>query len=318
MLTDQNPNLGRRALLSGALLGITGLGLSACGSSGGALSSVATTPQASVPATTDAVPAVSTGGGVFEKLEQQYQANLGVYAMDTDSGQIVAYRADERFAMCSTYKLLAVGAVLDNGTDGLTEQLSYTKDDLVEGSPITQGHTSMSLGDLCAAALQYSDNTAANLILDYLGGPNQVTQFAQALGDQTTRLDRIEPELNEAAPGDDQDTTTPEMIGNDLFSLLAGGSLSEVGARKLKEWMLGNTTGDGRIRAGVPNGWKVADKTGTGFYGTANDVAVVYPKGGKAPIVISIFSSKDTKKADADEQLLAEATTAALAALKTA
>lgn len=320
-LTDQNPNLGRRALLGGALLGFTGLALSACGSSGGSVTAAAATPPASDPATatTTAVPAVSSGGDVFKKLEEHYQANLGVYAMDTGSGQIVAYRADERFAMCSTFKILAVAAVLDNnGTDGLSEEIGYTKADLVDGSPITKGKTSMSLGDLCAAALQYSDNTAGNLILNYLGGPDAVTQFAQALGDSTTRLDRTEPELNAAEPGDEQDTTTPELIGNDLYSLLAGGSLSEVAQRQLKTWMIGNTTGDARVRAGVPNGWKVADKTGSGLYGTANDVALVYPKGGKAPIVISIFSNKDTKKADYDEQLLADATTAALEALKAA
>lgn len=178
--------------------------------------------------------------------------------------------------MCSTFKILAVAAVLDGGIDDLDQQISYTQADLVDYSPVTEQHTSMSLGDLCAAALQQSDNTAANLLLDRVGGPDAVTDLARGLGDKMTRLDRIEPELNEAKPNDERDTSTPEMMGNNLYALLTGERLSEVARRRLKNWMLGNTTGDERIRAAVPKSWKVADKTGSGSYATANDVALIY------------------------------------------
>ncbi len=317
----QIPTINRRGLLSGALLGLSGLGLAACSSS----------PEASVaPAQPSAAPAKATPSNaaetpepqdesqaVFEELEKTYQARLGVYALDTGSGQSLGYHAGELFAMCSTFKLLAVGAVLgEAGVDGLSQEITWTAEDRVPHDPVTQGRTSMSLGELCQAALQQSDGTAANLLLGEIGGPGGVTDFARSLGDRTTRLDRMEPDLAAAVPGDERDTSTPEALGNDLFTLLEGEVLAEVERRRLKEWMLGNTTGDNRIRAGVPNGWKVADKTGSGSYGTANDIALLYPKGDRAPIVLAIMSTKEKKNAERDEKLLEEATRAALAALR--
>lgn len=318
-LTQQNPMIGRRGLLGGALLGIAGLGLSACGST--SESAVGTAPAATTaePAEVAATEKAEDDGStaIFRDLEQSYGARLGVYALDTDSGKSLGYQADEVFAMCSTFKILAVGAVLAQiGVDKLSDQVEYTKEDMVAFSPVTKGQTSMSLGDLCAAALQQSDNTAANLLVREVGGPQAVTQFARALGDKVTRLDRLEPELNEAVPGDERDTSNPEMLGNDLYTLVDGDALNEVARRKLKDWLLGNTTGGKRIRAGVPKGWEVADKTGSGSYGSAHDIALLYPKGNKAPIVLAIMSSRENKDDGYNEKLLADATRTALEALR--
>nr|WP_269330169.1 class A beta-lactamase [Kineosporia babensis] len=323
-LRHQIPTINRRSLLSGAVLGLTGLVITACGSSSDDADDAADAPtSAANPSTAPAeTTAESTqaqdeaGKAEFAELEKTYDARLGVYALDTGSGQAVAYQSGDLFAMCSTFKVLAVGTVLSEiGLDRLDEQVKYTAADRVPNSPVTQGSTSMSLGELCQAALQQSDNTAANLVVQQVGGPEGVTQFARALGDEVTRLDRLEPELNESTPGDERDTSSPEMMGSDLFTLLEGDTLAEEARAQLKDWLLGNTTGANRIRAAVPKGWKVADKTGSGSYGTANDIALVYPKGDQAPIVLSIMSSKDKKNADRDEKLIEEAARVALEAL---
>ncbi|GLY14532.1 hypothetical protein Kisp01_15470 [Kineosporia sp. NBRC 101677] len=315
-LRHQVPTIDRRGLLGGALVGLTGLALAACGSSDDAAATPpATTSTSSPTPTTTASAAPSTA--VFTELEETYEARLGLYAVDTDSGRDIAYRADELFAMCSTFKFLAAATVLSAvGVPGLSEQISYTEEDMVDFSPVTEGKTSMSLGELCQAALQESDNTAGNLLLAKVGGTQGVNRFVQSLGDKVTRLDRIEPDLNEAVPGDERDTSNVQMLGLDLYMLLEGDALPEAARRRLKQWMQGSNTGGERIRAAVPKGWKVAGKTGTGSYGTANDIALVYPKGGRAPIVISIMSDKSGKNAEPDEKLLEEAARAALEAVQ--
>lgn len=317
-LRHQIPTIDRRGLLGGALLGLTGLALAACGSSssdGAAAPPATTTSTTTAASATPAKAAPSTA--VFTELEETYEARLGLYAVDTGSGRDVAYRADELFAMCSTFKFLAAAAVLSAvGVPGLTEKISYTQDDVVDFSPVTEGRTSMTLGELCQAALQESDNTAANLLLEKVGGPEGVNGFVRGLGDRVTHLDRIEPELNEAAPGDQRDTSNAQMMGLDLYTLLESDGLPEEAGRKLKQWMQGSSTGGERIRAAVPKGWKVAGKTGTGSYGTANDIALVYPKGDRPPIVIAIMSDKSDENAEPDEKLLEEAARAALEAVQ--
>nr|4C75_A Chain A, BETA-LACTAMASE [synthetic construct]4C75_B Chain B, BETA-LACTAMASE [synthetic construct]4C75_C Chain C, BETA-LACTAMASE [synthetic construct]4C75_D Chain D, BETA-LACTAMASE [synthetic construct] len=247
----------------------------------------------------------------FAALEKQYGGRLGVYALDTGTGRTIAYRADERFPMCSTFKALAAAAVLaqvDAGKESLDRRITYTKDDLVDYSPVTEKHvgTGMTLAELCEAAITYSDNTAANLLLDEIGGPKGLTAFLRSIGDDVTRLDRWEPELNEALPGDPRDTTTPAAMAATLRALLLGDALSPASRAQLTDWMRGNTTGDKLIRAGLPAGWRVGDKTGTGSYGTRNDIAIIWPPN-RAPIVLAIYSTGSTADAKERNALIAEA-----------
>jgi beta-lactamase class A len=238
--------------------------------------------------------------------------------LDTGTGRTVTYQADERFAYCSTFKVLAAGILLQRTTDGqLDRVVSYGASVLVAHSPITSQHvgTGMTLRDLIAAALQYSDNTAGNLLLNQLGGPRGLQMALRGRGDTTTNVDRIEPALNEAIPGDTQDTSTSRALGTDLRRLLLGGMLP-IGRRQLlTSWLAGNTTGGPYIRAGVPSGWKVGDKTGNGGYGTRNDIAIAWPPSG-SPIVIAILSGRGSADASSDDALIADATKVGIAALR--
>jgi beta-lactamase class A len=207
---------------------------------------------------------------------------------------------DERFAMCSTFKLLAGAAVLarvDAGKERLDRRVAYAKSDLVTYSPVTEKHVGagMTLAELCEAAITVSDNTAGNLLLASLGGPQGFTDFARTLGDTMTRLDRIETALNEATPGDPRDTTTPAAMLANIRTLVLGDALTEPSRGQLKAWMLANKTGGGRLRAGLPGDWAVGDKTGSGEFGTTNDVGVIWPPG-RAPIVVTIYFT-ETKAA---------------------
>jgi beta-lactamase class A len=248
-------------------------------------------------------------------LERRYDARLGLYARNTATGRTLTNRPDERAAMCSTFKVYAAGALLRaRGLVGgyFDHVIHYRREDLVEYSPITGTRvgTGMTVGELCAAALQHSDNTAANLLLRELGGPWAIAPFARAIGDDKTRLDRWETELNSAIPGDPRDTTTPEAFATGLRNLLLGDALAAPERARLTEWMLGNTTGDERIRAGLPPDWRTADKTGGGnAYGVANDVAVTWTGSG-APIVLTLFTGRPQKTDEHDNALLAEATRA--------
>lgn len=237
-------------------------------------------------------------------LERSAGGRIGVVALDTASGQRIAHRPNERFAMCSTFKLLAAAAILkatDEGKESLDRFVSYTEKDLLAYAPVTKTHVKdggMRLGDLCAAALQQSDNTAANLLLRDLGGPAGLTRFARTLGDEATRLDRIEPELNTARPGDERDTTTPATMCEDLRRLLATDVLSSASRRQLESWLIGNTTGDAMIRGGVPKNWQVGDKTGRGANGTTNDIAILHPPG-RQPIFLAIYTVGSTVSEEA-------------------
>lgn len=252
------------------------------------------------------------------QVERHFHARLGVYAIDTGTGRTVTYRADERFAYASTAKALYSGILLKRSTDAqLDEVVHYRAADILDYAPITKEHvrTGMKLRDVIAAALRYSDNTAANLMLDRLGGPRQVQVALRGLGDRTTHTDRTEPSLNTAIPGDVRDTSTPRALGTDLRSFVLGDTLPPSRRALLTNWLVTNTTGDPYIRAGVPSGWKVGDKTGNGSYGTRNDIAVAWPPAG-SPITIAIQSSRSTKNATSDDALIADATKAALAALR--
>ncbi|GAA0940088.1 class A beta-lactamase BlaC [Pseudonocardia zijingensis] len=243
------------------------------------------------------------------ELERRFDARLGVYALDTGSGRELAHRADERFAMCSVFKALAAAAVLQRTPpEYLDHRVRFTEADVVDPSPIAQGRLAdgMTVRELCDAAVRYSDNTAGNLLLADVGGPAGITTFARSLGDEVTRLDRTEPELNTAIPGDERDTTTPRAIATSLGALVLGDHLDPADRTLFTEWLVGNTTGATRIRAGLPPDWRVGDKTGTGSYATANDVAVAWPPGG-APVLVAVLTSKAAEDATRDEALLAEA-----------
>ncbi len=185
--------------------------------------------------------------------------------------------------------------------------IRYTRHDLVSYSPVTEKNlaTGMTVAALCAAAIQYSDNTAANLLIRLIGDPAAVTAYARSIGDASFRLDRLETELNEAVPGDERDTTTPAaMMADTLRRVTLGDGLDPSGRAQLVTWMLGNTTGETRIRAGVPAGWRVADKTGSGDYGTANDVAVLYSPS-RQPVVLTVYTTRPGKDAKYDNATLA-------------
>ncbi|MEU4568194.1 class A beta-lactamase [Micromonospora sp. NPDC023956] len=271
----------------------------------------------SAAASTPTPAAGPVAGRAFGALEARFGARLGVYAVDTGSGATVAHRADERFGYASTFKALAAAALLDATSPAeLDRVVRYTRADLLPHAPVTGRNvgTGMSLRDLAEAAVRYSDNTAANLILAELGGPAGFARHLQALGDRTTKPARTEPGLNEAAPGDDRDTSTPRALATDLRAYVLGDALDAADRALLTDWLRRNTTGDGLVRAGVPAGWAVGDKTGTGGYGTRNDIAVLWPPGG-APIVLAVLSSRAAEDAEHDDALIAEATRAALDAL---
>jgi len=203
-------------------------------------------------------------------IEARLGGRIGVAALDTGSGKRLDYRAEERFPMCSTFKFLAAAAVLkrvDEKRDQLDRFVSYDAKDILEYAPVTKAHLKeggTTLGALCEAAIAQSDNTAGNLLLDAVGGPAGVTNFARSLGDQVTRLDRKEPELNSAIPGDERDTTTPGSMLADMTRILTGDVLSRSSRSQLEDWLRGNKTGAAVIRAGVPTNWIIGDKTGRG------------------------------------------------------
>ena len=250
-------------------------------------------------------------------VEQRTGGRIGVAAVDTGSGKRFDYRSKERFPMCSTFKLLAAAAVLKQ-VDGRHEKLdrfvSYDAKDILEYAPVTKAHLKdggMTLGALCAAAIEQSDNTAGNLLLDTIGGPIGVTKFVHSIGDEMTRLDRKEPELNSAIPGDERDTTTPAAMCADMQRLLLDDVLTESSRHQLEDWMQHNETGTLMIRAGVPKTWTVGDKTGRCGNGATNDVAIIRPPG-RAPIVVAIYSIGSTSSADDHASTLAEVARATL------
>lgn len=264
-----------------------------------------------------ATPAVAGTRHTFRDLESRYDARLGVYAVDTGTGRTVAYRQDERFAFASTYKALAAAALLDRTTPaGLDRVVRYTAADLVSYSPVTEKHvdTGMTLREIADAAVRASDNTAGNLLFRELGGPDGLECDLRAIGDRVTDPERIETELNSAVPGEVRDTSTPRALARDLRAYALGAALPAEDRTQLIDWMSGNATGDALIRAGVPAGWTVADKSGAGSYGTRNDIAVLFPPSG-APIVLAVLSGKGTADAAYDNALIADAATAVIAEL---
>ncbi len=234
-------------------------------------------------------------------IEKAFNRKVGLYALNTDNGEIISYRAQERFPIQSTFKLIEVAAILKASTENpelLQKNLMYNKTDLVFGSPITKKNigSGMKILDLAAATISYSDNTAANLLMKELGGPKHVTDFAKTIGNTSFNIRNWEPTLN-SNPNRPEDTSTPLDMAKSLNQILLGNILTKAQCNMLLHWMKLNTTGNARIRAGVPQDWIVADKTGSGHYGIANDIALMWPPGCK-PIIIAIYTvqnSVDTK-----------------------
>lgn len=247
----------------------------------------------------------------LQALERRHGGRLGASILDIASGQRIGHRADERFPMCSTFKFLAAAQVLarvDRGEEQLQRRIVFTDKDLVAYSPVTGQHVGapgMSLAELCHAAVTRSDNTAGNLLLDGFGGPAGLTAFARSLGDTVTRLDRRETELNQAIPGDPRDTTTPAAMLDDMRRLLIGEVLSPASRKQLSDWLLANTTGGSRLRAGLPRDWRVGDKTGTGDNGASNDIAIVWPPG-RAPLLVTAYYAESSAPQETRNAVLAE------------
>lgn len=243
-------------------------------------------------------------------IEKTVEGRLGVTMFYALANEQLAYRAEERFPLCSTFKLLASAAVLarvDAGKEKLERRVIFSRKDLVEYSPVTgkrTGGEGMTMAELCEAAMTLSDNSAGNLILASLGGPSAVTDFARSLGDPVTRLDRIETALNEAAPGDPRDTTTPSAMVSNVRKLVLGDALKAESRKQLVDWMLASKTGDTRLRAGLPAGWRFGDKTGTGERGSTNDVAVIWTPQ-NAPVVVAAYLTETNMPAEKRNAALA-------------
>lgn len=262
------------------------------------------------------VVAAADGNGAVDPsaIERRHGGRLGLAVLDTGSGRRLVWRGGERFLMCSTFKWLAVAAVLarvDAGRERLDRHITFGRKAVLEWAPVTREHVGppgMTVEALCEAAMVISDNTAANLLLETLGGPAGMTAWVRATGDAVTRLDRHEPELNR--PEGDKDTTTPRAMQESLRRILLGDVLSPASRGRLLEWLRHNRTGADSLRGGLPSGWRVGDKTGSGRTAN-NDVAILWPPHGKPVLVAAYY---DNAKLDADARKLALAAAGRLVA----
>ncbi|MGJ5756072.1 beta-lactamase class A [Streptomyces puniciscabiei] len=293
---DHSHSLARRRLFK-AGLALTTAAVAATAVSAPSASAV---PDSEVPGV----------GAELTELERRHGARLGVYARNARTGRTVSHRAGERFAMCSTFKAFAAAAVLRDhgGCAPLDKVIHYPPYDILPNSPRTAEHvdTGMTVAELCAAAIQYSDNAAGNLLLRQIGGPTGLTGFFRSLGDRVSRLDRWETDLGSAIPGDPRDTTTPRSLGRSFERLTLGRALADADREQLVTWLKGNTTSAARFRAGLPGDWVLADKTGTGDYGSGNDIGVAWTTRG-TPVLLTVLSAKPAQDAPADDALVAEA-----------
>jgi beta-lactamase class A len=231
----------------------------------------------------------------FDSIEERTGGRLGVAALNTANGAWLTHRASERFAMCSTFKWVLAADVLARAQASslaLDAQVHYTVADLLEYAPVTRANVArgwMTIEDLCAAAVEQSDNTAANLLLAHVDGPAGLTAFVRGHNDVVTRFDRTEPTLNIVAAGDERDTTTPSAMANTMQTLLLTDSaLAQASRDKLIGWLVQSPIGAARLRAGLPATWRVGDKTGTSGHGQANDDAIAWPPN-RPPILIACF-----------------------------
>jgi beta-lactamase class A len=246
----------------------------------------------------------------FARIEKGIGGRLGLAVLDTATGRKLNYRAADLFPMCSTFKFLLAACVLrqvDAKTEDLQRLISYTEKDLLGHAPVTRAHVregALPVEELCAAAVEVSDNTAANLLLASVGGPAGLTAFIRSLGNDVTRLDRNEPELNSSLPGDPRDTTSPAAMLDSMEKLLTGKALSETSRSRLIAWLEQSTTGADRLRAGFPPGWRAGDKTGTGEHGAMGDLGIFWPPE-KKPILIAAYVLGGNASAEQRERAFA-------------
>ncbi len=250
------------------------------------------------------------------ELERTSGGRLGVCLLDSASGRQWGRRMDERFPMCSTFKFPLVAAVLqrvERGELALDRRVAIRRKDMIPHAPVTEKHVGghLSVGELCQATLIWSDNPAANLLLPLVGGPAGVTAFLRASGDAVTRNDRDEPDVNRFSPDDPRDTTTPEAMAGSLRRLILGEVLAADSRQRLAAWLVDNRTGDRRLRAGLPAGWKVGDKTGSNGRDTTNDIAVVWPDRGRSPWLLTSYLQGAKVDADARDAVLRQVGAAA-------
>jgi len=244
-------------------------------------------------------------------IEKGVDGRLGVAIHDLQSGLQTGHRSSERFPMCSTFKLMLAASVLarvDSRQENLERRIVFGEDRLDRYAPVTGRHVGapgMTVAELCDAAVTMSDNTAANVLLDTIGGPPGLTAFMRRLGDTVTRLDRTEPTLNTAIPGDLRDTTTPIAMLGSMRNVLLDDALSPASRAQLLAWAAGNRVGDARLRAGVPHDWRVADKTGTGEHGTTNDIGILWPHE-RAPVLVTVYLTEAHAPAASREAAIAE------------
>jgi beta-lactamase class A len=244
------------------------------------------------------------------QLEQTNGGRLGVSILDTATGERSGYRPAERFPMCSTFKFLLVAAIfqrVDQHHETLDRALAIPPKPMLFNSPLTEPHAGgvMPIADLCLAALTRSDNTAANVLLQSIGGPPAITAFARSIGDQVTRLDRTETALNESLANDPRDTTSPEAMANNLNSILLGNVLSPSSRNRLMQGMEASTTGIHRLRAQLPQDWRAVDKSGSNGEHTSNDIAVFWPLG-KPPVIVTTYITQCPGPEDKRSAMMAE------------
>jgi beta-lactamase class A len=246
----------------------------------------------------------------IRQLEQRSGGRLGVAMLDTGSGRRFSWRGDALFPLCSTFKFLLAGALLvaaEKKRIRLDRRIPVERGDLLPISPYTETRVGRgaAIVELMRATIVDSDNAAANLLLPLIDGPAGLTRFAREIGDRVTRLDRSEPELGEAAPGDPRDTTSPEAMAADMAALLTGPLLAPASRRRLTEWMIACRTGKARLRAGLPAGWRAGDKTGSGGNGTCNDIAIAWRPGQQRPVLIAAYLTGATVSPALRESILA-------------
>ena len=242
-------------------------------------------------------------GAAVAAAEKATGGRVGLAVHDTATGRRYSHRGGERFPMASTFKALLVAAVLarvDAGKEQLDRAIPVKKADLLPVSPVSREHVggTATVAQLCEATIIYSDNTAANLLLPSVGGPAGLTAWLRGIGDKVTRLDRMEPMMSEAIPGDPRDTSSPDAFAASFERILLGTVLGPASRARLTGWLVANTTGDTRLRAGLPKGWRVGDKTGTGSNGSVNDVAIVWPAPQAKPLIIASFIAGGTAPSD--------------------
>lgn len=310
---QDHPRSSRRGFLGGAasllFLGCGGAPQPAAADASG---SARASPAAATASRTISPEPRAQAAPALARIEAQLGGRLGVAALDTATGARIGHRAAERFAMCSTFKAVLAASILarvEQGQLTLDHRVTYRERDLLEHAPVTRARLAeggLTVEELCAAAVETSDNTAANLLLAQIGGPAGLTAYLRSLGDEVTRLDRDEPTLNTNIPGDPRDTTTPDAMTDTCRAILVGDRALRAASRaRLAAWMVRSTTGLARLRAGLPSDWVVGDKTGTSGAGAANDVAVAWPPS-RAPIVIACFVDAPSASADARNAAHAE------------